>query len=175
MYKRSFTTSKRYYINNRIRVPEVRVITKEGESLGVMKTGEAIRKAMEQELDLVLISENAVPPVAKILDFNKFLYEERKKTSATKAKSKKSELKELRFGPSIGAGDLTNRVERTKEFLSTGNQVKITVKLRGREVEHPEIAFEKLKVIENELKGYAKTEEAVKRIGNNITITFRKL
>ncbi len=98
-----------------------------------MKTTDAIKKALELDMDLVLIVETANPPVAKILEFHKFMYEERKKLSAAKAKSKKSELKEFRFGPTIGSGDLEKKMERARGFLKEGNRVKVTVKMKGRE------------------------------------------
>ena len=126
-------------------------------------------------MDLVVIAEKAQPPVAKILDFNKFLYDERKKASVIKAKSKKSELKEFVFGPTIGTGDIQFRVERTKEFLEDGNRVKITVKLKGRENEHPEVGYDKIKKFIEELKEVAKTEAEPRRMGNMITVTFVKL
>jgi len=146
-----------------------------GENLGVMNTTEALRLAREKELDLVLISEQANPPVAKILEYNKFLYEERKKSSAVKAKAKKSELKEFVFGPTIGESDIASRVERSKEFIKDGNRVKITVKLKGREGEYPQLGFEKIDRFREELSEAAKLESAPRRNGNIITATFCKI
>ena len=140
-----------------------------GENLGVMNTTEALRLAREKELDLVLISEQANPPVAK------FLYEERKKSSAVKAKAKKSELKEFVFGPTIGESDIASRVERSKEFIKDGNRVKITVKLKGREGEYPQLGFEKIDRFREELSEAAKLESAPRRNGNIITATFCKI
>jgi len=153
----------------------VRVIMGTGENLGVMNTTEALRLAREKELDLVLISEQANPPVAKILEYNKFLYEERKKSSAVKAKAKKSELKEFVFGPTIGESDIASRVERSKEFIKDGNRVKITVKLKGREGEYPQLGFEKIDRFREELSEAAKLESAPRRNGNIITATFCKI
>jgi translation initiation factor IF-3 len=139
-----------------------------------LKTTEALKKAQEEDLDLVIIAENASPPVAKILDFNKYLYEERKKQSAIKAKSRKTELKEFVFGPTIDEGDLRIRLNRTREFLEQGNRVKITVKMKGRENEYPQIAFEKIKRFSQEFEGFAKVEDEPKRQGNTISATFLK-
>lgn len=164
--------SKRYQLNNTIRAKELRVIGGEGENLGVIPTMEALKKAREQDLDLVVIAEGAKPPVAKILDFNKFLYEENKKSSAAKAKSKKSELKEFRLGPNIGEGDLQIRVKRAREFLEDGNRVKFTVQLRGREKAFPDVAIEKLEIIEKALADIAKTEGGIKKVPNDIRATF---
>ena len=165
---------KRYSLNNRIRYPTLRVIGDGGDNLGVISTKEALQVAREKDLDLVVISEKANPPVAKILEFSKFLYEDRKKQSAIKSKSKKSETKEFVFGPSIGEGDLEKRIERTKEFLQDGNRVKITVRLRGRQRAHPEIGFEKLDKFIEELEEIAKVEEDPKLRGTLIAVTFVK-
>ncbi|OGC46062.1 translation initiation factor IF-3 [candidate division WWE3 bacterium RIFCSPHIGHO2_12_FULL_38_15] len=164
-----------YRINERIRSPQLRVITGTGENLGVMSTADALKLAKEKELDLVLISEQANPPVAKILEYNKFLYEERKKTSAVKAKAKKSELKEFVFGPTIGEGDIAIRVERSKEFIKEGNRVKISVKLKGREAEYPDLGFEKIKRFQEELADVAKLESEPRRNGKIISATFCKI
>lgn len=150
----------------------MRVIGENGENLGVLKTSEAIVKAREKELDLILISENANPPVAKILDFNKYLYEERKKFSSAKAKSKKSELKEFRFGPTIGDSDITTRIERAKEFIKDGNRVKISIKLKGREAAYPQIGYEKVKKFISEISDVAKSEAEPRLIGNIISVVF---
>ena len=165
-------TFKDFIINEKIRAQELRVILQDGTNLGVIPTREAVRIAREREQDVVLISENANPPVAKILDFNKFLYEEKKKDSATKAKSKKSELKEFVFGPRIGDGDLNTRIERARGFIEDGNRVKITFKLRGREMEFPQIALEKAKRFEDGISEVAKPESEPKFMGNMIIQVF---
>lgn len=153
----------------------LRVITVDGENLGVLKTEEALRAAEERELDLVLITEGANPPVAKILDFNKFLYDERKKSSAAKAKSKKSELKEFVFGPTIGESDIQVRISRSREFLEDGNRVKITIKLKGREAQYPQLGFEKIERFTKELKDLAKPESAPRLMGNIINVTYVRI
>lgn len=137
-----------------------------------MPTKEALKIAKDQEQDLVLISENANPPVAKILAFNKFLYDEKKKEAATKAKSKKSEIKEFVFGPRIGDGDLNTRIERAIEFLTDGNRVKVTLKLRGRENDFPAVGFEKVKRFEDGVAEVGKPEAPAKRAGNLIIQVF---
>jgi translation initiation factor IF-3 len=141
----------------------------------VLKTQEALRIAKEQELDLVIITEKATPPVAKILDFNKYLYDERKKATAIKAKSKKSGLKEFVFGPTIDEGDLNSKIERAKTFLKNGNRVKVTIKFKGRENEHPEIGFDRLKKFTERLSGHAKIESEPKKSGYLLMVTFVKI
>ncbi|EKD99640.1 MAG: Translation initiation factor IF-3 [uncultured bacterium] len=130
--------------------------------------------AQEDELDLVIISEKANPPVAKILDFNKFLYEERKRSSAIKAKSKKSELKEFIFGPTISDGDINVRVSRAKGFIEDGNRVRIAVKYMGREREHLDVGREKLNKFIELLADTAKVESEPKMSGNILAVTFVK-
>lgn len=137
-----------------------------------MNTHEAIRKAREEDMDLVLMVPNANPPVAKIVEFTKFLYEERKKASTAKAKSRKTDVKEFRLGPTTGEGDIQRFVKRAKEFIEDGDKVKITVKMRGREVMFPDVACEQIKKIEKELIEVAKLESEPKRMGNMISGIF---
>lgn len=169
---RKLAIRETHKVNHRIKVPELRVITREGDNLGVLKTQEALRIAEERELDLVLISETASPPVAKILDFNKFLYEERKRTSAAKAKSKKSEVKEFRLSPTIGDGDFMIRVNRAKEFLKDGNRVKVTLKLIGRKAAFPQLGFEKIRRFTQEIAEEGKSESEPRLMGNIISVTY---
>lgn len=163
-----------HYVNQYIKAPKVRLIDEDGQNLGVVATEEALKKAKTKELDLVVIAEKADPPVAKILEYSKFLYEERKKHASSRAKSAKSETKEFIFGPNIGEGDLHNRIDRTIEFLNEGNRVKMSVKLRGREMAHPEIGMAKIETVIKELTNIAKVEEEPKLKGNLITAVFVK-
>lgn len=165
---------KKYYkINEKIRAKEVRLIHGK-KNLGVVSKKEALKRAREGGKDLVLFAEKAKPPVAKIVDFNKFLYEQNKKQSAAKAKSKKSELKELRFGPNIGDGDLKIKAERAREFIEDGDQVKVTIQLRGRERAFPEIAHEKINAFYEQIKDVARKDKDIKEEGSRITATFVK-
>jgi len=175
-YKRSYNRrpKHKHYVNGYIRVPKVRLIDDEGENYGVLSTHEALKKAQERELDLVLISEKANPPVAKILDYSKFLYDERKKQSSSKSKQTKSDTKEFVFGPNIGEGDLKMRIERTREFLEEGNRVKMTVRLRGRERAHPDIGLDKLNQAIERLADIAKIEKNPVVRGYLISVIFEK-
>ena len=164
--------SKHYQVNERIRVKELRVIMQKGENLGVMPTNKALEKARETGLDLVVITEGASPPIAKILDFNKFLYDENKKSSAAKAKSKKSELKEFWVGPNIGEGDLNVRIVRAKEFLADGNRVLFAVKMKGREKAFPEVAFGKVQKFAKGLSEVGRMEDEPKFMGGEVKVVF---
>ncbi len=176
-YKRHGKTqvTKRHIMNEWIRFPQLRVIGADGENIGVLSTQEALRMAREKELDLVVISEKADPPVAKILEISKFLYDERKKQSAAKAKSKKSETKEFIFGPAIGDGDLQQKIDRAREFLTEGNKVKVTLKFKGRQVIYPEVGLGKVNKMIKDLEEIARPEENdLKLRGNIVTVTFVK-
>jgi translation initiation factor IF-3 len=174
--RRTYRRHRReHYINEDIRFPKVRLINHDGENLGVTETSSALRQARENNFDLVIIAEKADPPVAKMLDYNKFLYDEQKKQAASKAKSSKSETKEFIFGPSIGEGDLEQRISRTRDFLEEGHRVKMSVRLRGRERKYPEIAIEKLQRVIGELSDIAKTEEQEpEQKGYFVTVTLVK-
>ena len=137
-----------------------------------MDTRSAIETARREDLDLVLVVPNANPPVAKIIEFSKFLYEERKKASTAKAKSKKTEIKEFWLGPTTGDGDIQRFVKRAREFIDDGDKVKITVKMRGREAMFPEVAYDQIKKIEKQLSDIAKMESEPKRIGNMVWAIF---
>lgn len=171
-YGRNSSINNQHILNERIRVFQVVVIDEEGKNLGVMDTPKAVRAAKERELDLLLVAPNAKIPVAKFVDYSKFLYEERKKLSAAKVKSKKSELKELRLSPTTGEGDINRYIERAKEFLDDGNRVKVTVRMKGRQAMFPEMAFEKLKKIEQGLAEEAKPEGPAKRMGPLVSEIF---
>lgn len=115
-----------------IRVREVRVVDEEGNQLGVLQIYDALRLAREQNLDLVEVAPNAIPPVCRILDFGKFQYERQKKEREARKAQKVIDVKEIRLRPRIGEHDLDVKVRQTLEFLSEGSKVKVTVRFRGR-------------------------------------------
>jgi translation initiation factor IF-3 len=123
-------------INEQIRLREVRLIGSEGEQLGVMPSAEALKKAEEAELDLVLIAPTAKPPVCKIIDYGKYRYEMIRKDKEAKKKQKIIELKEVRLSPNIDSNDLATKMSAARKFLEKGNKVKVTLRFRGREISH---------------------------------------
>jgi len=127
-------------MNDDIRVPEVRCVIDGGEALGIVPTNVAMDKANEMGLDLVLISPTAKPPVAKIMDYGKFKYQEEKKKKEAKKKQTKVELKEIKLSVKIAENDINYKVKHAREFLEEGKHVKFRVFLRGREMAHPEAA-----------------------------------
>jgi len=146
------------------------LIDQEGENIGVVSTKEAWDKAREAELDLVEVSPGAKPPVARIMDYNKYLYDQ--KSKAKKSKTKKTDLKEFQFGSNIGEGDLKVRIDRGREFLKEGNMVKYTVKFKGRANLHPTIGMTKLKIIESELSDVSKVEKEPRKMGSLLSMTL---
>lgn len=127
-------------MNEDIRVPEVRCNIDGGETLGIISTNEAMEKANEMGLDLVLIAPTAKPPVAKIMDYGKFKYQEEKKLKEQRKKQTKVEIKEIKLSVKIAENDISYKVKHAREFLEEGKLVKFRVFLRGREMAHPEAA-----------------------------------
>jgi len=143
----------RVRINHQIRVPQIRVVMADGTNAGVMATYEALKLAKEANLDLVEINPKAAPPVAKIMDFGKYKYEEKKKAQAAKKNQVVQELKELTFRPTTDENDLNHKLDQAKEFLADGNKVKFTVRFRGREITHSDLGKEKIEWMVQQLQG----------------------
>lgn len=142
----------RIRINHYIRVPQIRLILEDGTNYGVIATKEALKMAQDAGNDLVEINPKASPPVCKIINYGKFLYEEKKKNAELKKKQKVQETKELTFRPSTDINDLNHKLIQAKSFLNEGNKVKFSIKFKGREISHPNIAREKMNFIIEELK-----------------------
>jgi len=133
-----------YTINEDIKVPEVRLIDETEKQVGIVKRDEALEKAKEKELDLILIAPKAIPPVAKLMDINKFLYREEKKLKEAKKGSRKGEVKDVQLSLFIGQADLERFIQRGKEFLDDGNQLRINILLRGREMAKKELGMRRV-------------------------------
>lgn len=153
--------------NDRIRASEVRVIGPEGTNLGVMPPRKALELAKKVGLDLIEVSPSARPPVCRILDFGKFLYEESKKQKDTKQASTK--LKEVKFRVSIDQHDFETKLRRAEGFLDHGNKVKLTLQFRGRENEHRELGYERVKRAAKELEGVASADSEPRLVGRQVT------
>jgi len=121
-------------MNQQIRVPEVRLITETGELIGVLSKSEALQMAEEQDKDVILIAPNAAPPVAKLIQYSKYKYQQQQKKQEEKRSTKKSDIKELRLSPFIAEGDLESRIDRVREFLEDGFKVRLHVRFKGREI-----------------------------------------
>ena len=132
---------KHYRLNYQIMSPTLRLLDEEGKQIGIVNKIEALQKAKELGIDVVEVAPNAQPPVAKLIDFKKFKYQEAKKERENKKSQKNVGVKEIRLRPFIGQHDFDTRIEQTKEFLGDGNQVKVTVFFKGREITRKEFGF----------------------------------
>lgn len=139
------TSRKFYKINYQITSAQLRLLDETGKQIGIVSKIEALQKARELSLDIVEISANANPPVAKLIDFKKFKYQEAKKERESKKNQKNVGVKEIRLRPFIGQHDFDTRVEQAKGFLEDGNQVKINCIFKGREITRKEFGFEMIK------------------------------
>jgi translation initiation factor IF-3 len=145
-------------VNDRIRAREIRVIDEEGNQLGVMAPFEALRKARELGLDLVEISPTANPPVCKIMDYGRFLYQQNKRDHEARRHQKRSQLKEVKFRPSTAEHDYQVRLNRIIEFLGEGHKVKAMIFHRGREMAHQEVSRAKMERLLEEVAEHAQVE-----------------
>lgn len=159
--------------NDRIRAQEVRVIGPEGKNLGVLPTREALQLAQSVGLDLIEISPGATPPVCRILDYGKFLYEESKKKKDSKPHAAK--LKEVKFRVGIDTHDFETKLRHAEQFLFDGNKVKLNLTFRGREMEHKELGFERMKAAVKELEHVGHPDSDSKLVGRNITVIMSPL
>ena len=157
-----------YRINEQIRVREVRVVGEDGSS--VMPTREALDIARQQGVDLVEISPNAEPPVCRIIDYSKFLYQQKKKAKEMKQKQVKVEVKEIRFGPQTDDHDYNFKLKHAKEFLEEGNKVRAYVFFRGRSILFKEQGEVLLLRFANDLEDYGKLEQMPVLEGKRMTI-----
>ena len=166
------TTIKELQINNFIRDKEVRLIGADGTQLGVMSSREAQKIADEAGLDLVKISPNVEPPVCKILDYGKYRYEQQKKEKEAKKNQHTVELKEVWLSATIDIGDLKRLASQAVKFAKDGNKVKASIRLKGRQQAHPEIAMGVMKDFIELVGGEATVEKQPIQEGRNIFVIF---
>ncbi len=159
-------------INDQIKVPEVLVIGPNGEQVGVKKIEDALTLATYASLDLVLISPNGNPPVVKVMDYNKFRYEKRKKEKENirKQKANKSELKEYRLSPVIDVGDFETKLRNASKYLEKGDRVKLSVRFKGRQMAHTELGNEVLERFASRVEEIADIEQKPKLDGRVMTM-----
>lgn len=151
--------SRDYRINEEIWTPEVRLIDETGRQLGIFSIREALRLAQERDLDLVEVAPNASPPVCRLLNYGKFLYERAKKEREARKAQKVTEIKEIRMRPKIGEHDINVKLRRVREFLDEGAKVKIRVRFRGREMSYQELGRKLLDDIAARLADVAMVEQ----------------
>jgi translation initiation factor IF-3 len=164
------TTKEEFIINEKIKFPELRVLDDKGNMLGVLKTEEARKLANEKELDLIVITEKANPPVARIIDYGKFIYEKEKQKKETKKKQKVVQLKEVKLRSKIGIHDLDIKIKCVKKFLENKDKVKITMSFFGREKEHSELGGNIMKKVMEAIKDESDIEKQPNMIGNSMIL-----
>lgn len=164
---------KRIRINNWIRASQVRVISANGDMIGVKPTYEALNMARSAGLDLVEISPNANPPVCKIMDFNKFMYEKEKQEKENRKKQKDNVLKEIRINPRIGSNDLQTKIRHMEDFLKEGNKVRVTIVFHGREMQHKDIGEGILNQVQERLSQIAELDGRPSMLGNRMSIMLK--
>jgi translation initiation factor IF-3 len=172
--ERSFTISKNLRVNERIRVPEVRVIDENGEQAGIMRTRDALSMARQRNFDLVEVAPNAQPPVCRLLDYGKYRYEQTKKERDARKTQKVITVKEIRLEPKIAEHDLKVKARLARGFLEDGDKVKITVRFRGRELAHTDIGQGLLEQLIEMLKDISTLDQSPRMEGKSLTMIMAR-
>ena len=158
-----------HMLNEDIREPQIRLIGEDGEQLGIMSSQEALDLAQEKDLDLVMISPVAKPPVCKIMDYGKYRFEQAKREKEAKKNQHVIEVKEIRMSPSIGENDFMVKLRNGQKFLKEGNRLKVTVRFRGREMAHTDLGRQLLERYAAECAEIAKVDKGAKLEGRLMT------
>ena len=159
-----------HQINEEILDKEVRLIGDQGEQLGIMSAQEALKIAVEKELDLVKIAPGSNPPVCKVMDYGKFRFEQAKKEKEAKKNQRVIEIKEIRMSPGIGENDFNTKLKNGQKFLTDGDRVKVSVRFRGREMAHTEIGEQLLKDFAAKCSDIATLDKNPKLEGRNMSM-----
>ncbi len=170
LIKEKHISAQKFRINGQIRSSEVRLIGPEGENVGVVTLREAMDIAADAGLDLVEVSPAAKPPVCRVMDFGKFLYQRAKKEKEARKQQTKIEMKEIRMRPKTNAHHRGFKVKDARRWLEEGKKVKVTIRFRGREMDYPEIALEDLREIAEELSDVSTIEQAPKMEGRRMML-----
>ena len=157
-------------INERIRVPEVRLIDENGQQAGIMRTSEALRYAESRELDLVEVAPDAKPPVCRVLDYSKYKYEQTQKQKAARKHQQQINIREIKFRPKIAQHDYDTKKSHVERFRKARDKVKITIMFRGREMAHPERGEMILNRLAEDLGELAIVEQRPQQDGRNMTM-----
>jgi translation initiation factor IF-3 len=161
-----------YRVNQGIRAPEVRLIGPKGDNVGVISTNEAMRIAREADLDLVEVAPNANPPVCRVMDYGKFLYERTKKEREARKSQVKVEIKEIRLRPKTTDHHRGFKVRDARRWLESGKKVKVRIRFRGREITYPEIALNDLKKIAEDLSDVGVVEQPPSMEGRSMLMVL---
>ncbi len=169
---KTISADKKVRLNEEITAQEVRLIGADGESPGVVSIVEAMRLATEAELDLVEIAPNAEPPVCRVMDFGKYIFEQNKKQHAARKKQKQIQVKEVKFRPTTDEGDYKIKLRNLVKFLTEGDKAKITLRFRGRELQHQELGVNLLKRLEADLTEVGLVEQFPRLEGKQMVMVI---
>ena len=159
-------------INEMIKAPEVRLIGAEGEQIGVVSREDALDRSANIGLDLVIVADNASPPVCKIMDYGKFKYEEQKKKNEARKKQKTIDVKEIKLRPNIDSHDYDVKMRSMVKFLNEGDKVKVTMRFRGREMAHQNLGLDVLHRVRDDLEQMSKVEQFPKMEGRQMVMVL---
>jgi len=159
-------------INGEITAPQLRLVAENGDQLGIVAVGDALRMAEEQNVDLVEIAPLAVPPVCKLMDYGKFRYREQKKAHEAKLKQKQIQVKEIKFRPGTDEGDYKIKVGKLIQFLDEGDKAKVTLRFRGREMAHQEFGVRLLERVRKDLEVHAIIEQFPRLEGRQMVMVL---
>jgi len=168
----NIAANKRVKRNDEIEAIEVRVIDSDGGQAGVMPLRAGIELAKEEGLDLVEVSPNAAPPVCRIMDFGKYLFEQNKKAQSAKRKQKQVQVKEIKFRPGTDEADYQIKLNKLISFLESGDKTKVTLRFRGREMSHKELGAQLLDRVRADLDTYAIVEQLPQMEGRQMIMVF---
>ncbi len=170
--RRATIRDQKARINGRIRVPQVRLIDDEGQQVGIVPTIQAIRMAEESGLDLVEVAPNADPPVCRLMDYGKFLYEQAKKDREARKNQKVVEVHEVRLQPNSDSNYVNVKTNQARQWLEDGDKVKFTVRFRGRQLAHTDIGVDMLKDLAESLRDIAVTEQLPQMVGRSQSLVL---
>ena len=165
-------SSKKSIVNEQIDVEQVRLVGEEGEQLGIVMIGEAREKAAAAKLDLVLISPEAEPPVCKLMDYGKHVFEAKKQKAANKKKQRRTQVKEIKFRPGTEIGDYQVKLRNLIRFLEDGDKAKVSLRFRGREMAHQHLGMELVTRIKDDLSEFGVVEQEPKMEGRQIIMVL---
>lgn len=166
------TIAKYMMVNDGIRARELRLIDQDGEQLGVKSKAEALKIAEQANLDVVLVAPNAKPPVARIMDYGKFRFEQQKKEREARKKQKVINVKEVRLSPTIDLNDFNTKLRNARKFLEKGDKVKASIRFKGRAITHKEIGQKVLDRLAEETKDIASVEQQAKMDGRSMFLVL---
>ena len=164
--------AERAVLNDDIEAPEVRLIGADGEQVGIVPREDALAHAARDGLDLVLIAPDAVPPVVKVMDYGKHLFEQKKAKAAQRKRQKQIQVKEMKFRPGTDESDYQVKLRNLVRFLEDGDRAKVSLRFRGREMAHPELGTTLLKRIEGDLEALASVEDQPRFEGRQMTMVL---